>query len=143
MFCPAWDSWRTPMLRTMLSAKIHRAVVTHANVQYQGSITIDSILLKEAGILPGERVQVVDVDNGARLETYVMEGAAGKGDIQMNGAAARLVKVGDRVIIMAFAALTTEELAGFKPRAVFVDDANHVVETRELDFTSQVGQGDC
>lgn len=91
------------MFRTFLFAKIHRATVTAANVNYVGSITIDCDLLKASGIRPYERVQVVDVDNGQRLETYVIPGPAGSRAIELNGAAARLVSVGDKVIIMAYA----------------------------------------
>ena len=91
------------MFRTFLFAKIHRATVTAANVHYVGSITIDSELLAASGIRPYERVQVVDVDNGERLETYVIAGPPGSGAIELNGAAARLVQVGDKVIIMAYA----------------------------------------
>lgn len=89
------------MLRNFLTAKIHRAVVTATDLHYVGSITIDTVLLEAVGIQPWERVQVVDIDNGARLETYTIPGEAGRGEIQLNGAAAHLVKKGDRVIIMA------------------------------------------
>ena len=92
------------MLRTFMFAKIHRATVTAANVHYVGSITIDSELLAASGIRPYERVQVVDVDNGERLETYAIAGQPGSGAIELNGAAARLVQVGDKVIIMALRA---------------------------------------
>ena len=91
------------MQRTMLKSKIHRATVTDANLDYIGSITIDTDLMKAADILPYEKVHVVDVDNGARLETYAIEGVAGSGAIEINGAAARLVAKGDRVIIMSYA----------------------------------------
>ena len=97
------------MLYTMFHGKIHRATVTEANLEYMGSITIDSDLLQQAGILPGERVQIVDNNNGNRLETYTIAGAAGSGIICLNGAAARKVAVGDKVIIIAYAQMTGEE----------------------------------
>ncbi|MEI2690992.1 MAG: aspartate 1-decarboxylase [Anaerolineae bacterium] len=114
------------MLRQMLLGKIHRAVVTNADVNYVGSITVDSMLLDAAGILPYERVQVVDVENGARLETYTIPGAPGKGEIQLNGAAARLVAVGDHVIIMAYAMMNAEEAAAHRPQVVLVGEGNTI-----------------
>lgn len=121
------------MLRQMLTAKIHRATVTAADIHYVGSITIDAHLLAEVGILPGERVQVVDVDNGARLETYAIAGPRGQGDIQLNGAAARLVHVGDRVIIMAYGLLNEAEIAAFRPKIIILDEHNRILEAREFD----------
>lgn len=115
------------MYRTMLKSKIHRATVTDANLHYQGSITIAADLMESAGLLPYERVQVVDVDNGERLETYVLAGEAGSGVICVNGAAARLVNKGDTVIIMSYGILNDEELHGFHPTIVFVDEHNHIV----------------
>lgn len=112
------------MLRQMLLGKIHRAVVTGADVNYVGSITVDPVLLDAAGILPYERVQVVDVENGARLETYTIPGTPGKGEIQLNGAAARLVAVGDHVIIMAYATMTDDEAAAHRPKVVLVGEGN-------------------
>ena len=114
------------MLRQMLLGKIHRAVVTGADVNYVGSITVDPVLLDAAGILPYERVQVVDVENGARLETYTIPGAPGKGEIQLNGAAARLVAVGDHVIIMAYAMMSDEEAAAHRPKVVLVGEGNTI-----------------
>ncbi len=114
------------MLRQMLLGKIHRAVVTGADVNYVGSITVDPVLLDAAGILPYERVQVVDVENGARLETYTIPGTPGKGEIQLNGAAARLVAVGDHVIIMAYATMTDEEAAAHRPKVVLVREGNTI-----------------
>ena len=114
------------MLRQMLLGKIHRAVVTGADVNYVGSITVDPVLLDAAGILPYERVQVVDVENGARLETYTIPGTPGKGEIQLNGAAARLVAVGDHVIIMAYATMTDEEAAAHRPKVVLVSEGNTI-----------------
>jgi aspartate 1-decarboxylase len=112
------------MQRTMLKSKIHRATVTDANVDYVGSITIDTDLMKAADILPYEKVHVVDIDNGARLETYAIEGAAGSGVIEMNGAAARLVAKGDRVIIMSYAQVDEAEARRLRPSVVLVDDRN-------------------
>ncbi len=107
------------MLLNILKSKIHRVTVTEANLEYIGSITIDEALMEAANIYAGERVQVVDNDNGARLETYVIPGKRGSGCICMNGAAAHLVHVGDTVIIMAYAMLTPEEVRGFKPAIIF------------------------
>ncbi|HVL90570.1 MAG TPA: aspartate 1-decarboxylase [Actinomycetota bacterium] len=114
------------MFRTMLKSKIHRATVTEANVNYVGSITVDEDLMKAADMLEYERVQVVDVDNGARLETYVIPGPAGSGVICLNGAAARLVTPGDKVIIMSYAMLADAEARNMKPTVVFVDEANRI-----------------
>lgn len=107
------------MLLNILKSKIHRVKVTEANLDYIGSITIDEALMEAANIYPGERVQVVDNDNGARLETYVIAGKRGSGCICMNGAAAHLIHVGDTVIIMAYAMMTPEEAKDFKPSIVF------------------------
>lgn len=114
------------MLRQMLLGKIHRAVVTGADVNYVGSITVDPVLLDAAGILPYERVQVVDVENGARLETYTIPGMRGKGEIQLNGAAARLVAVGDHVIIMAYGMMNDEEAAAHRPKIVLLHEDNTI-----------------
>lgn len=107
------------MLLNILKSKIHRVKVTEANLDYIGSITIDEALMEAANIYPGERVQVVDNDNGARLETYVIPGKRGSGCICMNGAAAHLIHVGDTVIIMAYAMMMPEEVKDFKPSIVF------------------------
>jgi aspartate 1-decarboxylase len=120
------------MMRQMLLGKIHRAVVTAADVNYVGSITVDSELLEAAGILPYERVQVVDVENGARLETYTIPGQAGKGEIQLNGAAARLVNVGDHVIIMSYGWLSAEEIATLRPKVVLIGEGNKI--KREMHY---------
>ena len=112
------------MQRTMLKSKIHRATVTDANVDYIGSITIDTDLMKAADILPYEKVHVVDVDNGARLETYAIEGVEGSGAIEINGAAARLVAKGDRVIIMSYAQVDETEARKLRPTVVLVDERN-------------------
>jgi aspartate 1-decarboxylase len=112
------------MKRIMFKSKIHRATVTDSNLTYEGSITIDSELMKLADILPYEQVHVLDLNNGNRLETYVIEGEPGSGVICLNGAAARLVHPGDLVIIMAYVVLEEEELHDFKPRIVCVDENN-------------------
>jgi aspartate 1-decarboxylase len=114
------------MLLTMLKAKIHRATVTEADLHYQGSITIDADLLDASGILPYEKVAVVDVTNGARLETYVISGKRGSGIICLNGAAAHLIHKDDIVIIIAYAQLDAKEASKARPAVVFVDEANKV-----------------
>ena len=114
------------MLRQMLRAKIHRATVTGADLNYMGSLTLDAELLAAVGILPYERVLVVDIDNGNRFETYAIVGPAGSGAVVMNGAAARLVQKGDKVIVMSYAQVDESELTGWQPRVVFVDDENRV-----------------
>jgi len=116
------------MFVNMFKGKIHRAVVTEANLNYVGSITIDKRLMDAAGILPGERVQIVNNNNGERFETYTIEGPVDSGVICLNGAAARLVHVGDTVIIIAYAWLDQNEVHGFKPQVVFVDVNNKIAE---------------
>jgi aspartate 1-decarboxylase len=115
------------MLRTLLTAKIHRATVTHADLDYVGSITIDEDLLHAAGILPGELISVVDVTNGARLETYTIPGEGGSGVIGINGAAAHLVHRGDIVILMVYGQFEPEEALTHRPTIVHVDAANRIV----------------
>lgn len=110
----------------MLKGKIHRATVKQAELDYVGSITIDEILLEAAGILEYEKVQIVDVNNGNRFETYAIAGEAGSGMICLNGAAARCVSVNDKVIIMAYACMTPEEAKENPPKVVFVDEDNKV-----------------
>ena len=119
------------MLRTFCKAKIHRATVTEANLNYVGSITIDRDLLEAADILPYEKVQVINVNTGDRFETYAIDGPAGSGTICLNGGAARLAQPGDLVIIIAYALLANDELAGFRPKVVFVDGGNRIIEVRE------------
>lgn len=114
------------MLRNMMKAKIHRATVTEANLNYVGSITIDKDILDALDILPNEKVQVVNNNNGARLETYVIEGEAGSGVICLNGAAARLVQKGDIVIIIAYAWMTDEEARNHTPRVAIMDENNQI-----------------
>ena len=111
---------------TLLKAKIHRAVVTQADLDYVGSITIDSDLLRESGILEYEKVEIADIDNGNRFETYAIAGEAGSGVICLNGAAARCVEVGDKIIIMAYAYKTPEEAKTHKPTVLFVDENNRI-----------------
>lgn len=127
------------MLLNMLKSKIHCATVTEANLQYMGSITIDANLLRAAHILPNERVQVVDNNNGARLETYVIAGAPGSGVICLNGAAARLVQPGDVVIIMAYAFMEEAEAAAHVPLVVMADAQNAVKEIRRAECAGQIG----
>lgn len=114
------------MLINMFKSKIHRATVTEADLNYVGSITIDKALIDAAGILPGEKVQIVNNHNGARLETYVIEGPANSGVICLNGAAARLVQPGDNIIIIAYSWMTQEEARKMKPKIVFVDENNRI-----------------
>lgn len=127
------------MLYNMFHGKIHRATVTEANLEYMGSITIDSELLELAGILPGERVQVVDNNNGSRLETYVIAGARGSGVICLNGAAARKVAVGDTVIIIAYAMMTEEEARTCEPKVVMVDGENKPLKIRGHEVEREIG----
>src|ERR1700735_3031452 len=109
------------MQRVMLKSKIHRATVTDSDLHYVGSITIDPDLLEAADILPHEQVAVVDVDNGARFETYAIAGERGSGEVKLNGAAARLVHRGDTVIVISYAQYTPDELERYAPRVVHVD----------------------
>jgi len=111
----------------MLYAKLHRVTVNQSDMNYVGSVTIDRTLLEAAHLLPGERVDVVDVTNGSRLTTYVIEGEAGSGQICINGAAAHLVQPGDIAIIIAYALMGEDEARDFVPRVVFVDHDNHIV----------------
>ena len=117
------------MQRTMLKSKIHRATVTQADLHYVGSVTVDEDLMEAADLLPGEQVAIVDITNGARLETYVITGPRGSGVIGINGAAARLVHPGDLVILIAYGVMETAEARTFKPRVVFVDAANRITGT--------------
>ena len=112
---------------TLLKAKIHRAVVKQADLDYVGSITIDSDLLRESGIMEYEKVEIADIDNGNRFETYAIAGEAGSGIICLNGAAARCVNVDDKIIIMAYAQMTPEEAKTHKPTVLFVDQDNQIV----------------
>ena len=116
------------MFRTMLKSKIHRATVTQADLHYVGSLTIDMDLMEAADLLPGQQVDVVDVDNGNRLTTYAIEGERGTGILCINGAAARLISPGDTVIIIAYASMTDEDARSHDPHVVFVDKDNRIVE---------------
>jgi aspartate 1-decarboxylase len=115
------------MLRTMLKSKIHRATVTEADLHYVGSVTVDAELMAAADLLPGELVHIVDITNGARLETYVIEGEPGSGVIGINGAAAHLVHPGDLVIMISYGVMDETEAKSYIPRVVHVDGANRIV----------------
>ncbi|MBX5436968.1 MAG: aspartate 1-decarboxylase [Alicyclobacillaceae bacterium] len=119
------------MMRHMMIAKLHRATVTEANLNYVGSITIDQALMDAVGILPNERVQVVNNHNGARLETYVIPGPHGRGDICLNGAAARCAQPGDVIIIMAYAWMTDAEARQHRPKVALLDERNRIVQLLE------------
>lgn len=121
----------------MLKGKIHRAVVTEANINYVGSITIDKDLMENAGIREYEFVQIVDIDNGNRFETYVIAGPRGGGGICLNGAAARCVQIGDKIIIMSYCELEENEVDKHYPKVVFVDDNN---STKEIGFYEKYGE---
>ncbi len=118
---------------TMFKGKIHRATVTEAELNYVGSITIDSDLLEASNILPGEKVQIVNNNNGERIETYTIKGEAGSGIICLNGAAARRVQPGDKVIIISYAQMTPEEAKTFEPSVVFVNDQNKIIEKAHME----------
>jgi aspartate 1-decarboxylase len=119
------------LLRNMIKSKIHRATVTQADLHYVGSVTVDAELMEAADLLPGELVHIVDIDNGARLETYVIEGERGSGVIGINGAAAHLVHPGDLVILISYAQVDDAEARALKPRVVHVDRENRIVELGE------------
>ncbi len=122
------------MRRELFKSKIHRATITDANLHYEGSVTIDSDLVEAADLLAYERVQVVNINNGARFETYVLPGEPGSGVVCLNGAAARLGEVGDRVIIISYAHYEESEAVGHQPRVVMVDDENRILK-RDLRVT--------
>ncbi|USB34801.1 aspartate 1-decarboxylase [Paenibacillus sp. YPG26] len=126
------------MYRTMMKSKIHRATVTEANLNYVGSITIDENLMERADLLENEKVQIVNNNNGARLETYVIPGPRGSGVICLNGAAARLVQPGDTVIIISYAQMSQEEVRDHKPTVLFVDGNNRPVETASYEVHATV-----
>ena len=117
------------ILREMVHGKIHRATVTNADLHYVGSVTIDADLLDAADIAEGQRVDIVDIDNGSRLSTYTIAGPRGSGMLQINGAAAHLVNVGDMVIIIAYSHVPESRVRTWKPSVVFVDADNRIVET--------------
>ncbi|NFN80989.1 aspartate 1-decarboxylase [Clostridium botulinum] len=122
------------MILNMLKGKIHRATVTQADLNYMGSITIDKTLIDAAGILENEKVQIVDNNNGARLETYVIPGKRNSGIICLNGAAARLVQPGDEIIIIAYAQIRENEAKTYKPKIVFVNEDNTIKEITNYEF---------
>lgn len=115
----------------MLYSKIHRAVVSDANLNYVGSITIDEELMDAAKLRVGQKVEIVDINNGERFSTYVIKGKRGNKDMCLNGAAARKVQVGDKIIVIAYVSLDESELEGFKPAVVLVDENNNIVEIRD------------
>ena len=127
------------MLYNMFHGKIHRATVTEANLEYMGSITIDSHLQELSAILPGERVQIVDNNNGNRLETYVIAGEYDSGVICLNGAAARKVLVGDTVIIIGYAMMDENEAKTFEPKVVMVDEKNRPINARGTEKEREIG----
>jgi aspartate 1-decarboxylase len=129
------------MLRTMLKSKIHRATVTVADLDYVGSVTVDEDLMDAADLLPGEQVAIVDVTNGARLETYVIAGERGSGVLGINGAAAHLVHPGDIVILIAYGLMDRAEATSYRPRVIFVDDRNSIVDTGHDPADAPVSSG--
>lgn len=126
------------MFITMYKGKIHRATVTEANLNYVGSVTIDKDLLEAANMLPGEKVAIVNNNNGARIETYIIEGERGTGIIGINGAAARLFHSGDIVIIIAYAMMTEDEGKVFKPDVVFVNGKNQIIEMADVEIHGDI-----
>lgn len=126
------------MILTMLKAKIHRAAVTESNLHYVGSITIDRTLMDASGILEYEKVSVVDIDNGSRFDTYVIEGDCGSGVICVNGAAARLVQPGDKVIILAYCQIDAEEAENHSPKIVFVGSGNKILEIKSSEEQGEI-----
>ena len=126
------------MFITSLKGKIHCATVTEADLNYMGSITIDEALLEASGIKPNEKVQIVDNNNGNRFETYVIKGALNSGVICLNGAAARMVQPGDKVIIIAYALMTEEEAECFVPKVVMVDADNKIAEVRRVELQGEL-----
>lgn len=127
------------MTITMLKAKIHRATVTQAELDYVGSITVDMDLLEQAGILEYEKVQIVDVNNGSRFETYTIAGERGSGVMCLNGAAARMVQTGDKIILMAYAQVTSEEASELRPTVLFVDEKNKVTKVTNYEKHGEIG----
>ena len=123
----------------VLKAKLHCVTVTEANLNYMGSITIDEDLMDAAGLIAGEKVQIVDNNNGERLETYIIKGERGSGCICLNGAAARKVQVGDTVIIIAYSLMTEEEAKSYVPKVVMVDENNHPINVRGTEKEAEIG----
>ena len=118
-------------MRTMLKGKIHRAHVTGADINYEGSITLDPVLMDAADILPFEQVHVLDITNGARLQTYAIEGRRGAGEVVINGAAARMIGEGDLVIVLAYHTVSEEDARSLRPRLVYVDGANRIMRVAD------------
>ena len=116
------------MLRKMLKSKIHRATVTDANLNYEGSITLDPILMKKANIIEFEKVHILEVTNGSRLETYAIKGEKNSGQVCINGAAAHLIKIDDLVIIASYCSINEEELNNYKPQIILVDKNNKIID---------------
>ncbi|MBS2533743.1 aspartate 1-decarboxylase [Catenulispora sp. NF23] len=131
----------TIAFRDMLKSKIHRATVTQSDLHYVGSITVDATLMAAADLLPGEKVDVVDIDNGNRFSTYVIEGPADSGVIGVNGAAARLVAPGDLVIVISYSAVAEEHARSFQPRIVFVDAENRIAAAGSDPAAAPAGSG--
>lgn len=129
---------RRKMELTLLKAKIHRAVVTQADLNYVGSITIDRTLMNRAGILEYEQVQIVDINNGNRFETYVIQGEPDSGVICLNGAAARMVAVGDKIIIMAYAGMNEEEARSNRPTVLFMNDNNRIEAVWDYEIHGEI-----
>ena len=127
------------MFREMMKSKIHKAIVTEANLKYVGSVTIDADLMDAADLLPNEKVQIVNNNNGARMETYVITGKRKSGVICLNGAAARLVQVGDEVIIISYATLSDEEARKYDPKVVFVNEKNQQISIASEEIHGQTG----
>ena len=127
------------MTITMLKAKIHRATVTQAELDYVGSITVDMDLLEQAGILEYEKVQIVDVNNGSRFETFTIAGERGSGVMCLNGAAARMVQTSDKIILMAYAQVTPEEASELRPTVLFVDEKNKVTKVTNYEKHGEIG----
>ncbi|HEX7365323.1 MAG TPA: aspartate 1-decarboxylase [Dehalococcoidia bacterium] len=126
-------------MRTMLKSKIHRARVTQCNIDYEGSITIDKDLMEAADMLQYEKVDILNINNSARFHTYVIEGERGSGEICLNGAAARLVAKGDIVIILSYQSMADDEAASYRPRLVYVDAQNRIVDTKGVrDWTEDL-----
>ena len=129
------------MRRRMLKSKIHRAVVTDADLHYVGSVTVDPDLLDAADILEHEQVAIVDIDNGARFETYTIAGVRGSGDLCLNGAAARLVQPGDKVIVISYADYDDAEMEGYEPRIVHVDTGNRQIDAVTAELQAAEARG--
>ena len=126
------------MYITMLKSKLHRATVTQSDLNYVGSITIDKQLLDAAGLLEYEKVQIADINNGNRFETYIIAGESGSGCICLNGAAAKCVEIGDKIIIMAYAQMTPEEGKDHYPKVVFVNDKNEITEVTSYEKHGEI-----